>query len=448
MERVLGLPDSRNLDFLSRDEIREIQSKKIKALVRYAWDEIPFYRRLWNRYGVSLDDINSLDDFIKKIPTFTLKDIRESINNYPPYGDYQGIDVSRVSRIMSSGGTTGTPRPYFQTKEDWDNVKILWSRVLDLIGVKPGDIVQISFGFSTLIAGPGCCDGVIELGATVVPTSTGSITPAEQQVRIAKDWGTTVLICTPTFALHLANTAKKIGIDPLKLNIRLVGTAAEPLPKATRERIDSEFNCKTLDIWGSVENGSAAGAECGEYAGIHILEDSFFYEIFDPESLKPAREGEDGVIVMTTLYRRAAPMIRYNTMDITSARIDRCGCGRNTLRLTSPLKGRADDMIKFKGIFLYPPAVEEIIRGNRECIGEFIIIADRIGDNDTLTVKVEVFPTVDKNRLKKELEERIKGVTGLRMGVELLPEGEVRRLSLGFGGYKSTHFIDKRPKYD
>jgi len=422
-----GAPESLKIETSSPETIRQLQGERLAALVRRSWDRIPFYRERWKACGLDPGDIRTADDILK-LPVIRKSDFEESLRLHPPFGDYQG-DFAAV-RVQASSGTSGNPKPFFFTRNDWDIIARLWSRRFHAQGVREGDILQIVFAYTLFIVGFTASEGAMRLGALVVPTGSGSVTPSERQVKIARDWGTTVLAGTPSYVLHLADVAEGQGFN-LKKDFRLRRTihTSETMTEAARRAIESRWGVSAYDNFGSVETGSPT-FECQERSGYHINEDAYIFEVLDPATHEPVPPGNEGVLVVTCLFKEAAPVIRYNIEDLCEFIEGDCSCGR-TFRRISKLRGRLSDMVKVSGIPFYPTSVETALEGLPQLTREYLVTVDRAGQQDTVKVEVELRPGFEADgELKQRLERQLKVATSLTMEAVLLSPGELGR-SLG-----------------
>jgi phenylacetate-CoA ligase len=391
--------------------------------------------------GLTPEEITGIKDLIR-LPIISKKDFEEDLLQNPPFGTYQG-DFPAI-RIQASSGTRGKSKPFFQTQHDWNVIANFWARRLSAQGVKPGDIVQIVFTYSLFIAGFTATEGAIRLGALVVPSGSGAVTPSERQVGIAKDWGTTVLVGTPTYILHLADVAEKMGLDTRKdFHLRISVHTAEALTEAMRRAIEERWKVQAYDSFGSVETG-APTFECEEKNGYHINEDGYLFEILDPKTLKPVPAGKDGLIVVTSLFKEAAPVIRYNLEDISSFVDEPCPCGR-TLKRLAKIRGRLDEMIKIRGVAFYPTVIESILERWPQLTSEYLLILDRVGNREKATLKVEHSASdPGKDNLKEKLERDLKVATGLSIEAELLGHGELKRVLNMEERIKAKRVVDRR----
>jgi phenylacetate-CoA ligase len=417
-------PESLKIEKAPQEVLEKIQSDQLKSLVRRTWAHIPFYRERWEKVGLRPQDVSGRED-IRSLPVVYKRDLEESLRCYPPFGNYQG-DFPSV-RLQASSGSTGNPKPFLFTRSDWDVIAKFWARRLYAQGVREGDILQVAFAYALFIVGFTASEGAMLLGALVVPTGSGALTPSERQVKIAQEWGTTVLAGTPSYILHLADIAEKMGFDPRKdFSLRVTIHTAEPLTEPCRRAIEEKWAVQAYDNFGSVETG-APTFECEEKNGYHINEDGYIFEVLDPETHKPVVPGEDGVLVVTSLFKEAAPVIRYNLEDITCFIEKPCPCGR-TFRRISKIKGRISEMLKIRGAPLYPSAVETALEKLPELTREYLLIVDRVGQQDKVTVQVERRPNGDDTSLLKEkLEHELKIATGLSIEASLVAPGELSR---------------------
>ncbi len=434
-----------NLDteYASRDEIYDIQSRSLRELVARCWEHVPFYRRTWAEAGITPADIKEASD-IKKLPFVTKQDIVANLAAYPPFGDFQGDYQS--ARIQASTGSTGTPKPIFHTRTDWDNIASLWTRRLKAQDIKEGDIAQVAFAYTLFIVGFTATEGLMRAGALVIPAGSGAVTSSDRQLEIAKNWGTTVFCCTGSYMLHLADVAGQAGMDPGKdFKIRITIHCAEPLTESMRQEIQTKWACKTYDTYGSVETG-APMYECQFQNGHHLNEDAYIYEILNPETGAEARPGEDGEIVVTTLFKKAAPFIRYKIGDIASIMPGKCECGRTFVRM-SKMKGRLDEMMKVKGVAIYPTDFEAALKKFAVFDNEYLIVISREKSRDTVKLRTEYTGNSDEiDFYKQSLIKELRSKLGLGCEVELLPEGTLGKELQAEQRIKYKRVLDLRKK--
>ena len=417
-------PESAVVETASPSQLRQWQEERLRSLYQRTWEHIPFYRNRWQEHGLRADDIRSLCD-LAKLPVISKSDLEADLAAQPPFGTYQG-DFPAI-RVQASSGSSGNPKPFFQTRSDWEVIANLWSRRFYAQGVRAGDVFQVVFTYSLFIAGFTGTEGAMKLGALVIPAGSGAVTPSERQVRLLSEWEATVIAGTPSYVLHLADVAEGMGMD-LKEDFKLrIGIhTAEPMTEAARRSIESRWGIKAYDNFGSVETG-APTFECPEQNGYHINEDAYIFEVLDRDTLAPVEPGQDGVVVVTTLFKEAAPVVRYNLEDISAIVDDPCPCGR-TFRRLMKIKGRASEMLKVRGVPFYPTAVEGVLENFPELTREYRLIVDRVGQQDRVTVQLERRSDIDEiNPLRERLERAFKVATGLAMNAELLSPGELTR---------------------
>jgi phenylacetate-CoA ligase len=438
-------PWSSAIERASREQLEEIQSARLRELIRRTWERVPFYRRRWEAAGMAPEDVKDLGG-LKLLPVISKKDLEEDLIENPPFGTYQG-DFPAV-RIQASSGTSGNPKPIFHTLSDWTVIGNFWSRRLHAQGVREGDIVQIVFTYSLFIAGFTATEGAMKLGALVVPAGSGAVTPSERQVRIAKDWGTTVLAGTPSYVLHLADISERAGLDLKRdFKLRLTCHTAEALSEPARRAIEERWGVEAFDNFGSVETG-APTFECAEKRGYHINEDGYIFEVLNPDTFEPLPAGREGVVAATSLFKQAAPVVRYNMEDISAMIDEPCPCGR-TFRRLGKIRGRRSEMLKVRGVPLYPTAVEEVLERFPELAREYLMILNRVGAQDSAVVQVECRAGAERDSgLKERVERALKVVTGLSIEAQLLAGGELARSLKVEDRVKAKRILDRRGEGD
>jgi phenylacetate-CoA ligase len=416
-------PRSWEIETASRELLEKMQDAALKRLIQRAWERVPFYRERWEAQGIRPEEIRERAD-LHKLPVISKRDFEESLLRHPPFGNYQG-DFAAV-RIQASSGSTGQPKPFFQTLHDWNTITNFWARRFHAQGVRQGDIFQVALTYSLFIVGFTATEGAMKLGALVVPTGSGAVTPSERQVKIARDWGTNVLIGTPSYILHLADVAERMGLNPSKdFQLRITIHTSEALTEPMRKAIENRWGVDAYDNFGSVETGSPT-FECEEKNGCHINEDGYIFEVLDPDRHEPVAPGQDGVLVVTSLFKEAAPVIRYNLEDTSSFLEGPCPCGRTFKRLAK-IKGRVDEMVKIRGVAFYPTAMEGVLERFPELTHEYLFILDRLDQQDRVTVQVECrVDGADQSLLKEKLQRELKVATGLTMEAQILAPGELR----------------------
>lgn len=417
------------------EKMREFQWQKLRETVQWVSGRVAFYGSKLGEVDVKATDIKSIDD-ITALP-FTVKD--DLRDNYP-FG-LCAVPFDEVVRVHASSGTTGKPITGPYTAEDmkqWDEcmARTLWGH-----GVRAKDIVQCALGLGLFTGGLGYLQGASKIGCCIVPTSSGV---TERQVMLLQDFSPTVLFCTPSYALTIAEKAEQMGVDVRKLPLRMASCGAEPCTKQMCKEIESRLGVRVFETYGLTElMGPGACFEC-EAGSLHINEDHVYPEIVDPASLKPVREGEKGELVLTALQRRAMPLLRYRTRDITLLRRTTCDCGR-TLVSIEKILGRSDDMLIISGMNIFPGQIEALLMDRSELEPVYQIRIFKKGHLDSLRVEVEAKPAVYAgsegalDSLAKQASDHIRGVIGISIPVTILPPGTIAR-SEG----KAKRVIDER----
>lgn len=428
------LPIDSRVAYPNRAAIEHIQNVALPRLVARAWLHIPFYRRLWTQAGVNPDCVTGLDD-LRRLPIIRKQDLEADLIAYPPFGSFQG-DFPAV-RLQASSGSSGKPKPVLHTRTDWENITNLWARRLAAQGVTSADRVQIAFALALFIPGFTSMEGAMKLGALAIPAGSGAMTQSMRQLEIAREWGSTVLGATGGYALHLATEARERGFDLKRdFSFRVMYHTGEPLVEETRRQIENAWGVKSYNNYGSVETGAPAW-ECEHQHGMHFNEDAYLFEIVDPETLELLPDGEEGAVVVTSLFKEAAPVIRYMIGDIASIWPEPCACGHLFRRL-SPIRGRIDDMLKIQGAAVYPTAIEATLRQFPELGPEFRIVVDRKNGRDRLEVQIECAPDQNNvvNDLAVRVAQRIKERVGFSAAVTAVP----------FGGLATAEDVARRTK--
>ncbi|HAE23858.1 MAG TPA: phenylacetate--CoA ligase [Prevotellaceae bacterium] len=428
-----------NKECMSRDEMSALQGRRLHKIVAYVYHNVPFYRNKLQEMDVTPDDINTIED-IRKLPFSTKQDLRD---NYP-FG-LQAAPQSEIIRIHASSGTTGNPTIVGYTRKDIGVWSECMSRCLTAYGVTRDDTFSVAYGYGLFTGGLGAHYGVENLGASVVPTSTGN---TEKHVRLIRDLGISGIACTPSYALYLAETMEKMGITKEQIKLRVGAFGAEPWTESMREEIQKRLGLKGYNLYGLSEiMGPCVSYECSEQNGSHICEDHFYPEIIHPDTLEPLPYGQVGELVFTTLTKEGMPLLRYRTKDLCSLMDDTCPCGRTSVRM-GRIMGRSDDMLIIRGINVFPSQVESVVLSMPEFAPRYLLVIDRINNLDTLQVQVEMrqeyFTQEMDNlgaieRLEKKLADKLKSVLSISAKVQLKPPGTIER-SQG----KSKFVIDKR----
>jgi phenylacetate-CoA ligase len=424
---------------MSRDEMSELQGRRLHKIVTYVYHNVPFYRHKMQAMDLTPDDINTIED-ITKLPFTTKKDLRD---NYP-FG-LQAAPQSEIIRIHASSGTTGNPTIVGYTRKDIGVWTECMARCLTSYGVTRNDIFSVSYGYGLFTGGLGAHNGVEMVGAAVVPASTGN---TEKHAKLIRDLGITGIACTPSYALYLAETMEKMGITKDQIKLRVGAFGAEPWTEQMREEIQERLGLKAYNLYGLSEiMGPSVSYECQAQHGSHICEDHFYPEIINPVTLDKLPNGQTGELVFTTLTKEGMPVLRYRTRDLCSLMEGECSCGRTAVRM-SRIQGRSDDMLIIRGINVFPSQVESVVLSMPEFAPRYMLIVDRINNLDTLTVQVEirqeyftsVFDTPAAiDQLEKKLSAKLKSVLSIGVKVQLKAPNTIER-SQG----KSAHVIDKR----
>lgn len=410
---------------LSRSEIEKIQLERLIETVNRVYERVLPYREKMIKAGVKPEDIKSLKD-LAKLPFVTKQDLRD---NYP-FG-LLAVDREDLIRVHASSGTTGKPTVVAYTKNDLKTWTECVSRIACMGGATPKDMAQICFGYGMFTGALGLHYGLENIGATIVPSSTGN---SEKQIMYMKDFETSLLVATPSYALRLAEVANEMGVDPkkdLKVKIGLVGS--ELLTDAMRDemhKVWGEDMLITSNYGMSELMGPGVSGECEYLCGMHINEDFFIPEIIDPETGEVLPEGEKGELVITCIKKDALPLIRYRTKDITRLYYDKCKCGRTFCRMEN-LSGRSDDMLKVRGVNVFPSQIEEVILSFEELGPHYEIIVEREGYSDKLSVRVELAKSTDSfgelENLSKNVRAKIRTILGLDVKIILESPNTLQR---------------------
>ncbi|WP_420186895.1 phenylacetate--CoA ligase family protein [Bacteroides pyogenes] len=424
------------IECMDRESLRKIQDIRLRKIVEYVYHNTPFYRRKMHEMGLTPDDIQSIDD-ITKLPFTTKHNLRE---NYP-FG-LCAVPMSQIVRIHASSGTTGKPTVVGYTRKDLSSWMECLSRAYTAYGADRSDVFQISYGYGLFTGGLGAHSGAENIGASVIPMSSGN---TKKQITLMHDFGATVLCCTPSYALYLADAIKesKLPRDEFKLKIGIFG--AEPWTENMRREIEDKLGIKAYDLYGLSEiAGPGVGYECECQEGAHLNEDYFFPEIIDPDTLQSVGPGETGELVFTHLSKEGMPLLRYRTRDLTSLNYEKCSCGRTLVRMNRIL-ARSDDMLIVRGVNVFPTQFESVILEMEEFEPHYLLIVDRENNTDTMELRVEIRPDFYSDEinkmlaLKKKLSDRLQSVLGLGVKVKFVEPRSIER-STG----KAQRIIDNR----
>jgi phenylacetate-CoA ligase len=422
---------------LPRQALEALKIKRLKSTLDRVYSNVPFYKKLFDKDGVKPDSVTHLSD-LRKLPFTTKQDMRDSY----PYGLF-ATPLDDIVRIHASSGTTGKPTVVGYTKKDIEMWTDLMARSFVAAGVHKGDIIHNAYGYGLFTGGLGAHYGAERLGASVIPISGGN---TKRQIMIMQDFGSTVLTCTPSYSLFMAEEAKVEGINFKDLKLRVGIFGAEPWSEAMRSEIEAKLNLAAIDIYGLSEiMGPGVAIECIEAKnGLHIWEDHFIPEIINPETSEPVMPGERGELVITTITKQGIPLIRYRTRDITALNYEPCVCGRTHARI-SRMSGRSDDMLIIRGVNVFPSQIESILVGIEGVEPHYVLIVDRKDNLDTLEVQVEVDERLFSDEIKvlqslaKQIEKEIKDMLGVTCTVRLVEPKTIQR-SEG----KAKRVIDNR----
>ncbi len=427
---------NRHFECMDRKELRQVQNERLRETVDRVYFNVPYYRHKMQEAGLVPENIKSIDD-LSRLP-FTIKnDLRD---NYP-FGLF-AVPMSEIVRVHASSGTTGKPTVVGYTRNDISTWSEVMARTLTCAGANRNDFIQVAYGYGLFTGGLGIHYGGEKIGASVIPISGGN---TARQIQLMHDLGSTVLACTPSYALYLAEAIQESGInrDDLKLRVGVFG--AEPWTESMRREIESKLRIKAIDIFGLSEViGPGVASECLEQNGLHVNEDHFIPEIIDPDSLEVLPEGSIGELVFTTITKEGLPLIRYRTRDLTRLFYGKCKCGRTMVRMEKCL-GRSDDMLIIRGVNLFPSQVESVLLDMSEIKPHYLLIVNRVNNLDTLELKVEVDEAffLDKisqlESLRQKIQNNLENALGLGIKVTLV-EPKIIERSEG----KTKHVIDNR----
>ena len=421
---------------MSRDKMTEVQTKRLIDTVKKVYNNVPFYRSKMQKAGIEPGDIKSLDD-LKKLPFTKKQDLRDTY----PYGMF-AVPMSEIVRIHASSGTTGKQTVVGYTRGDLDTWAEVIARALYSAGANKESIVQVAYGYGLFTGGLGIHYGVEKIGASVIPASGGN---TKRQLQIMKDFGTTILACTPSYALYLAEEMEEMGIDRSELKLKAGIFGAEPWSSNMRKKIEANLGIVAMDIYGLSEIiGPGVSIDCPCKCGLHVQEDHFIPEIINPETEEILPPGTTGELVLTTITKEGLPMVRYRTHDISSLNYEKCQCGRTLVRM-SKVTGRSDDMLIIRGVNVFPSQIEHVLLEVGETAPYYLLIVDRVDNLDILEICVEMSQNMFSDEVKKieDLEKKIKkeveSTLGINANVRLV---EPKTLERSEG--KANRVIDKR----
>ncbi|HKJ04231.1 MAG TPA: phenylacetate--CoA ligase [Geopsychrobacteraceae bacterium] len=409
---------------MPREELRSLQLDRLRQTAHLVASQVPCYQNKFKESGFVADDLQCLED-VTSLPFTTKEDLRL---NYP-YGMF-AVPMRDVVRIHSSSGTTGKPTVVGYTRKDIENWTELVARFMTAAGVTNEDIVHIAFGYGLFTGAFGLHYGSEAIGASVIPISGGN---TDKQLMIMQDYRSSALVCTPSYAMTMADRMEKQGIDPASLALRVGLFGAEPWSEQMRSELEKRLGIIATDNYGLSEvMGPGVAGECLQKQGMHIAEDHFLAEIIDPDSGEVLPEGSVGELVLTSLTKQAFPMIRYRTRDITRLHYDQCGCGRTLVRMEKT-RGRSDDMLIIKGVNVFPTQIEEVLFQIEGCQPHYQLLVDRINNQDTLEIQVEVNERIFFDEMKQQrqfvdqAEKKLYSVLGLSVKVKLVEPSSITR---------------------
>jgi phenylacetate-CoA ligase len=427
---------NRHFECMDRNGISHVQNERLRETVERVYFNVPYYRNKMQEAGLGPESIQTIGD-LSRLPFTTKQDLRD---NYP-FGLF-AVPMSEIVRVHASSGTTGKPTVVGYTHRDIATWSEVMARTLTCAGANRNDFIQVAYGYGLFTGGLGLHYGGEKIGASVIPISGGN---TMRQIQLMHDFGSTVLACTPSYALYLAEAIQESGIKREDLKLRVGVFGAEPWTENMRREIEDKLKIKAIDIYGLSEViGPGVASECLEQKGLHINEDHFFPEIIDPLTLKVLPEGSTGELVFTTLTKVGLPLVRYRTRDLTRLTYEKCNCGRTLVRMEKCL-GRSDDMLIIRGVNLFPSQVESVLLEMREIKPHYLLIVDRVNNLDTLELKVEVDEAFFQDKisqleaLRQKLQNNLENALGLGIKVTLV-EPKIIERSEG----KSKRVIDNR----
>ena len=427
------------IECASREQITQWQNERLVKTVKHVYDNVELYRKRMDEAGVKPEDIKSIDD-LKKLPFTYKQDLRDAY----PYGLF-ATPLKDVVRLHASSGTTGKQIVVGYTRNDLDIWEDIAARQLYAVGADENDFVHESYGYGLFTGGFGLHGGATKIGATAIPVSSGN---TDRQVTILQDFGSSVLCCTPSYAMYIAETLEKKGIDPKTLNLKAGIFGAEPWTEEMRRQIEEKLNIKAYDVYGLTEiMGPCVSYECEAQSGMHVNEDHFIIEIINPETGEPLPYGEKGEIVFTCITKECCPFIRYRTRDIGVVTNEKCSCGRTFVKMTKP-QGRSDDMLIIRGVNVFPSQIETVLL-KMGYSPNYKIFVDRVNNTDTLLVQVEMTEAIFSDTVtkikehEKALEAELRSLLGIGADVQLVAPGTIER-SMG----KAVRVVDKRKLID
>jgi len=429
----------KDIETMPYEQMRALQSERLVAQVHHVWDNVPYYRSLMEKKGVTPDDIKGVED-LHKLPFLTKDDLRDQY----PYG-LLAKPLSECVRIQSTSGTTGRRVVAFYTQDDVNLWEDCCARAITAVGGTNEDVCQVAYGYGLFTGGPGLNGGSHKVGCLTLPMSSGN---TERQIQFMMDLGATILCCTPSYAAYIGEALKEMGYKPEDNKLKAGIFGAEPWTNEMRRDIEKSLGIKAYDIYGLTETtGPGVAFECSEQTGMHINEDHFIAEIIDPDTGEVLPEGEKGELVFTSISKKAFPLLRYRTRDICVLNRKKCSCGRTLIKMSKPM-GRSDDMMIIRGVNVFPSQIEAVLL-KEGYSPNYQIIVDRVNNNDTFDVNVEMTPELFSDTVKgtqaaeAKLMEAMHNMLGIRPKVHLVAPKSITR-SEG----KAVRVIDKRKLHD
>ncbi|MBN1415919.1 MAG: phenylacetate--CoA ligase [Bacteroidales bacterium] len=427
---------NRHFECMAREELRKLQGERLRETVERVYFYVPYYRQKMQERGLGPENIQSLDD-LSRLPFTTKNDLR---NNYP-FGLFAS-PMSEIVRLHASSGTTGKPTVVGYSRRDIATWSEVMARTLTSAGATRDDFIHIAYGYGLFTGGLGLHYGGEKIGASVIPVSGGN---TKRQLQLMHDFGSTVLACTPSYALYLAEAIEESGLKREDLHLKIGVFGAEPWTESMRKEIEEKLRIKAIDIYGLSEIiGPGVASECLLQNGLHINEDHFYPEIIDPETLEVLPPGETGELVFTTITKEGLPLIRYRTRDLTRLNYDTCSCGRTLVRMDKCL-GRSDDMLIIRGVNLFASQVESVLLEMSEIKPHYQLIVERINNLDEIELRVEVDEQFFQDKigqlmsLRQKIQQNLESALGISIKITLV---EPKTLERSEG--KSKRVIDRR----
>ncbi len=424
------------VECMDRERLEKLQSERLSAMVKKLYYNVPFYRKQFQKSGIEPGDIKSLSQ-LKKLPFTTKQDLRD---NYP-FGLF-AVPESEVVRVHASSGTTGKPTVVGYSRKDIEIWSEVVARTLTSAGGGQNDVLHIAYGYGLFTGGLGIHYGAEKIGATVIPVSGGN---TQRQLQLMQDLGSTILACTPSYALYIAEAMAEAGMSTSSSKLKAGVFGAEPWTEEMRREIEAKLKIKAFDIYGLSEViGPGVASECVHQKGLHIYEDHFIPEVIDPQTLEVLPYGRTGELVFTCVTKEALPLLRYRTRDLTVLNPEKCACGRTSVRMQKVL-GRSDDMLIIRGVNVFPSQVETVLLEMSETKPHYLLVVDRVNNLDVLEIWVEVDGKLFSDEikkledLKKKVQHNIESALGLTASVKLVEPKTIER-SEG----KAKRVIDKR----